>query len=166
MWETWKRAWQEAVENFRREVADGGGSGAMHRELAAARAELRRLEDDIVRTRRQLAEEREAAERCRRQHALARGIGDDETASIAARFADKHTERARVLATKLEALEAELALRTGDVREMEAILQAAEPPSAALHADDADDAFDRLDRETRERMAQERLEELKRRMRG
>lgn len=173
MWETWKRAWHEAVENFRREAANPdavpGRRSTMQRELDAARAELRRLEDDIARTRRQLVEEREAMERCRRQQALARDIGDDETATIAARYAERHAERARVLAAKLDALEAELALRTDDVREMETILQAAEPPTAASHfdlAEEDDEVFHRLDRDARERQAEERLEELKRKMRG
>lgn len=185
MFEDWKKAWQEAVENFRYELnrfEEGTAPAderlrAMDRDLAAARQQLRKLEQELRGTRQEIGEEQEAERVCRRREALARGIGDQDTARVAAEFATRHAERAVLLGRKVEILEAERALRARDLEEMETQLrqrvQTAQQRSAidqAARASDADhdaqdEEFRRLEREARERAASSRLEELKRRMR-
>jgi len=189
MFEEWKRAWRDAVANFWRELDDAGpGVGseriaAMRRDARAARAELDRVAEELNRARAQFAEERKAEEDCRRREGLARRIGDEETARIAAEYAARHAERAAVLEAKVRAIEAELAMRRRDVEEMEAALrqlEAATGPGGAAHGPGGavdggggagvfeDDAispeFRRMERAAREREAERRLEELKRRM--
>lgn len=182
MFEEWKQAWRDAVANFWRELDEAGpGIGserisAMRRDARAARTELERVEEELRRARAQLAEERKAEEDCRRREGLARGIGDEETARIAAEYAARHAERAAVLDAKVWAVEAELAMRRRDVEEMEAALgrlESAAGPAGAVHGTESagsldDDAtppeFRRMERAAREREAERRLEELKRRM--
>lgn len=183
MFEEWKRAWRDAVASFWRELDEAGpGAGservsAMRRDARAARAELDQVEAELNRARTRLAEERKAEEDCRRREGLARGIGDEETARIAAEYAARHAEHAAVLETKVRAIEAELALRRRDVEAMESALgklEAASGAASAVHGSgsvggvDDDDTmppeFRRMERAAREREAERRLEELKRRM--
>jgi ABC-type transporter Mla subunit MlaD len=181
MFEDWKQAWRQAVENFQREAA-GGATGAppriraMERELTSASGALHNLDDEIRRTKRDLAREREAEQVCRRREALARAVHDEETVRIAADFAHRHAERAAVLDRKIAVLDDERALLARDVEAMRRTLAAVSPPAAergvgdgATSSPSADGGgtgeFSRLEREARERAADERLEELKRRMR-
>ncbi|HEX7119532.1 MAG TPA: hypothetical protein VF212_12130 [Longimicrobiales bacterium] len=183
MFEDWKQAWRDAVANFWRELDDAGGAAAdaeriaaMRRDVRAARAELDRVAAELGRARDQLAEERQAEQSCRRRERLARGIGDDETARIAAEYAARHAERAGVLDRKVRAIEDELALRRRDVEEMESALRAVRSAAAAPEVGGVDDPatagdeaaereFRRMERRAREREAERRLEELKRGMR-
>lgn len=191
MFDDWKQAWRQAVENFQRE-AGGGSTGAppriraMERELTSVSGALWRLDDEIRRTKRDLTREREAEEVCRRREALARDVNDDETVRIAAEFAQRHAERAGVLDRKIAVLEDERALLARDVDDMRKTLARLSPSAAERGVADqggaargvADGAatgstredaggreFSRMEREARERAADERLEELKRRMR-
>lgn len=177
MFDEWKKAWRDAVDNFRREAglaeAGAGAAGAV-REVYGARAALRQLELEARRAARELAREREEEETCRRRESMAARIGDAETARIAADHAARHSERAQILARKVEVLEAELGLRTRELREMETMVAAAggdttadAPPRSvadpgAREREDTD--FHRMERAARERAAEARLEELKRRM--
>src|SRR5690606_24477671 len=135
MFEEWKRAWRDAVASFWRELDEAGpGAGservsAMRRDARAARAELDQVEAELNRARTRLAEERKAEEDCRRREGLARGIGDEETARIAAEYAARHAERAAVLEAKVRAIEAQPAMRSRDVEEMEAALRQVDHPS-------------------------------------
>jgi len=189
MFDEWKKAFRDAANNFWREVhapIDAPGSpaahlGAMRREVATARAGLRRLDRELDEESSRLAAEHAEIDVCTRREHQARDIGDEETARIAARFAERHRERAAILARKLEVLQAERDLRRRELEEMEAILREKEeearltgatipgtPASASLEDDEekarANAAFRELEREARERAAAERLEELKRRM--
>jgi phage shock protein A len=192
MFDDWKQAWRQAVENFQRE-AGGGSSGAppriraMERELTSVSGALGKLDDEIRRTKRDVTREREAEAVCRRREALARDVNDDETVRIASEFAQRHAERAAVLERKIAVLEDERTLLARDVDDMRATLARLAPSPATAPgvagqggaergvADGAaagstrDDAgtheFNRMEREARERAADERLEELKRRMR-
>lgn len=194
MFEDWKAAWREAVENFYRELNEGEGPvnarlHAMRREISAANGELRRLEAELARARKAADEERAEEAVCRRRQTAAQRIEDAETARLAGEWAERHARRARVLEQKVEALRAEHEMRAGDIAEMEAALAAASeaaaveaggepasagvgggtPPGPSPEEDEAraaqDREFRRLDREARERAAEARLDELKKRMR-
>jgi hypothetical protein len=196
MFEEWKRVWREAVENFHREAGADAASGgtldagrrqsAMRRELSDARAELRKLENELSRAERELQEQREAEAACHRRQAQAERIGDAETARLAAAFAGRHADRGVILMRKVEVLVSERTVRTQDLQDMELALQevigaleeaSAEdvdlPPSAqgpatrhrrARVIEDEEFITRKAEREARERAADARLEELKKRM--
>jgi hypothetical protein len=184
MFEDWKHAWRQAVENFQREVA-GAPDGAvprvraMERELASAGGALLKLEEEIRRTRRDAAAELEAEQVCRRRERLARDVHDEETVRVAAEFAVRHAERAAVLQRKIAVLEDERALLARDVDGMREVIAETPAPDrgptsatsrmnageSSTRADNAADReFSRLENDARDRAASERLEELKRRM--
>jgi hypothetical protein len=176
MWEDWKQAWREAVENFRRELAEPDGLpqvAAMRRELQAARNALDKLDREISSVRYDTTTEREQEAICRRREDAARRIGDVETVRIAVEFAVRHAERAAVLERKAEVLAAEKALLARDLAAMEKVIEAqpkesvnAGPPREVLEERDHHERdFGKLEKEARERAAEQRLEELKRRMR-
>ena len=182
MFEDWKQAWREAVENFEREVRDSGddptagGTHAMRSQINSARGALQRLDLEIERARQEAETEREAEQVCLRRQTLAQNIEDAETARIAADYAVKHAERAAIYERKTGVLQEERALLLRDLETMELEI--------AAHVDDAERISDRpaprmddedeerirqeheLSRVRRERAAEERLEELKRKMRG
>jgi hypothetical protein len=195
MFEDWKRAWREAVENFQREVQGGDEHlpprvRAMERELVTASGALARLDQEIRRARRDLEAEQESLTICRRREHFAREAGDEETVRIALEFAARHEERIGLLSRKAAVLEDERSLLDRDISEMRKLVAEAAPadpagtvgggaPSGAGtsgtssddHLFDEEAAarardFSRLEREARERAAAERLEELKRRMQG
>lgn len=173
-------AWREAVENFWRELrleqsvtSSPGKLTSMQRELASARSQLRKLDDDIARCRTMLIQERERARVSRRRENLARDVDDAKTAMLAASYASRHAEKASVLRDKLSALEAERKLLGRDVGEMEEALQAVHSRSQPYRGTGADSRnpggppfaeFERLERDARERAAAQRLQEIKRRM--
>jgi hypothetical protein len=188
VFEDWKQAWREAVENFRRELADDetGGSTrirAMQREFGAARRALDKLDDEIRRTRRESEEEREQEQVCRRREDMARRINDEETVRIAVEFAVRHAERAGVLERKVVVLVEERTILARDLDGMKKSLEEEAGPEAAQVSDGAaagasherarerlrererqDRDFSRLEREAKEKAAEARLEELKKRM--
>jgi hypothetical protein len=177
VFEDWKSAWRQAVENFRRELSESDDgtpahTRAMRREVASARGALDRLLEEIERTRGDAVSERDHETICRRRENLARNIGDEETVRLAAQFAARHQERAEVIERKVEILVAEHALLARDLASMEEIL-VSQPVSSVGEPsvrdvieprDKQDRDFARLDRDARERAAAARLEELKRRM--
>ncbi len=179
MFDDLRSAWREAVQNFWDELQAGGDGHPqiriMQRELAAARGELRRLEEERSRYRNRRSHERHQEEVCLRRESLAREVGDAETAEIAVRYATRHRERAEILERRVELIEQETSLLARDVGEMEAALREiqADPgslgestPTGVDAGPDPDAAdFHDLERDRRERAAEERLDELKRRMR-
>ncbi len=174
MFGDWKKAWEQAKANFERELnlGDEGGlpSGqratSMRRDLALARRALERLQADLTQTRHELAQEQEQVQTCQRRAALARGIGDTETASIAEEYERKHSERAALLQRKADVLQDELAMRQEELGAMEEKAAAELEEMQKLEADRArhDVEFRQLDRQQRERAAEAMLEELKKRM--
>jgi hypothetical protein len=180
MFNDWKQAWRQAVENFQREVRDGDAPPrirAMEREIVSAAGALAKLDDEIRRTARELDGERESEQVCRRRETLAQEAADVETARIAADFAGRHAARADVLSRKLAVLQDERALLARDINAMRDVVAEAAPAAGtvgtghagASHDEQAaatDRDFSHLEREARERAAAARLEELKRRMRG
>lgn len=143
MFEDLRQAWKEAVENFWRELQEddgtpGGHGDESHKQLAAMRrevhnadGELKHLEAEVERTRVAATAEENEERVCRRRLTMAEGIGDAETARVAATYADRAAERAAVLARKAEALEAERDLRQRELAEMKEAVDAA---AAALGA--------------------------------
>lgn len=176
MFDQFKRAWRQAVDNFWTELegdpVDGDArSRALYREVANARNQLARLDREIGDCRRGHEHEREQAEVCARRERMARDIGDGETERIAAEYRARHEERGQVLGRKLDALLAERALCQRDLEGMERGLATAVEASAREELEDLDRhpreaEFRGLEDAARERAASERLEELKRRSGG
>ena len=185
MFDDWKKAWQEAVSNFQKELEDEDDLGApaqvaaMRRDLQAARRALDRLLLDLNQSQRELGDEERQEQQCRRRGELAAGIGDAETVRIANDWAERHAQRARILRQKSEVLQAELTMRNEDLAAMEVQLNETQAalgigggpaphsaaPSVAPQRTKEDAEFRRLDREAREKAAEARLEELKKKMR-
>jgi phage shock protein A len=164
MFERIRQSFREAVENFREELnrdelpgtMDGLLSG-MYRELTSARSYLGRLEDEVRNTAAAVNREEEELATCLRREELARRIGDEETARVAAEFAAKHQQRLEVLKEKEAALSREVVMRREEAEEMLARLQEARSQRDALAATAGrgsaresirrgDDLFHRLDR--------------------
>ena len=175
MFRDFKNAWRQAVDNFWRELEADGATAAeqargVYREVAKARAQLDALTVEIGDAKQRLEAEREQIRVCERRERLASGIGDHETARIAAEYRARHQERADVLARKLEVLEAERGLCRRDLGEMERALQErgvgepVRPELDDLNRHPREDEFRNLEDVDRSRSAEERLEELKRRM--
>lgn len=171
MFREFKRAWKETVDNFWAELeADSAGeAGAAYRQVARVRNQLDELEDAISETHQRLAQESEQVKVCVRRERMARDIGDDETAEVAVEYRARHQERASVLEKKLDALEAERRLCRRDLDEMEKALQAGRVEAAQMELGDLnrhprEDEFRDLEESERSQSAEERLEELKRRM--
>ncbi len=172
-----RRAWRDAVDNFWRELEGDGAEGrdrGVYREVAGVRNQLEELDGAIGETRARLKDELEQVEACGRRERLARKIGDEETARVAAEYGGRHQERADVLRRKLEALEAERKLCVRDLGEMERALQERRVPGVAdalaeldeidLNRHPQEGEFRGLEETERSRAAEARLEELKRRM--
>lgn len=131
MFEDLRRAWAEAVRNFRRELAeaeDGDTSAAspgdsVRAALDGARTRLEELEADASNIRERAERERDEEAACRRRRELADRIGDRETVRIAERFAARHSEWAGVLERKLQVVTEEALLLRREVRELEALLR-------------------------------------------
>ena len=179
MLDDWKRAWQQAVENFQREVSDEDSAVPLHaqllamrRDVAAARKALEKLSIELERCREESAEEEKQEQICRRRGEMAAAINDQTTVEIATRWAERHQQRAEVMRRKAEVLTAELAMRNDDLSTMQKQVDdfqtevaAATPPPRPRASEferrktDAD-----IRRLERERVAEERLQELKKKM--
>ena len=178
MWDDWKKAWQEAVANFERELASpdedyatpSGRATAMRRDLAAARNALKRLEGDLEQAGKDLTAEEESEQTARRRAEMAGRINDAETVRIALEFAERHTHRAGILRRKVDVLRDELAMRQEELAGMErsaaAELPKVDASASAERIDKDRDEFNfrKMERERKEREAEIRLEELKKRM--
>lgn len=169
----WQRTWRQTVENFLREMRGSDADvqrDAMSDAIEDARGAFTRAIEELEWADARFAEEDRAESACRRRAELARGIGDEDTARIAERFARRHAERSDMLRRKCALLREEAALWRRDVDEMLAVYQqegagAAEStgaaPSGPGPADPLGAEFTRLDDTAREREAERRLEELK-----
>jgi hypothetical protein len=92
-----------------------------------AKAAVASMRDQLGVTERELATEQRQLADAERRGTLAEGIGDAETASVAARFATKHRERAGVLERKLAVQREELMLAARELDEMMAELRKTQP---------------------------------------
>lgn len=164
MFENLRRAFREAVDNFREELGRDDVPEAVDRllkgmvdEVTRAKADLRKLDEDLARAVRAADGEKGALETCRRRLALAEKIGDTETARIAREYCARHEERYQVLVQKAEALQNEIRLGREEVEGMLAKLQEARNSRDTLAATagrsgaresirGVDDLFSELDR--------------------
>ena len=164
MFDNLRRAFVEPVENFQDalgrysvpEAVDRRLQG-MRDETADALADGRRLESEVETTLRKVEKEAKGIETCRRRERMARQIGDEETANVAAEYAVKHETRHQLLERKAKVLNQELEVRRGEVKEMLAAIKQAAKNRDTLAASagrsqarsslsGADELFDQLDR--------------------
>jgi hypothetical protein len=99
------------------------GLARMKQTLVTARLGLDDLRGGVQVTRKRLEGEQRELETMRRRKGLAAGINDAQTVALAEKYEAHHAERVAVLARKLEAQEAELAIAERDVAEMAAELR-------------------------------------------
>src|SRR5690554_6841276 len=100
MFEDLRRAFREAVDNFQQELTRDRIPGSVDRilaemvgEVTAARERVAELESQIERSRAESVVEAREVATCVRRAALAREIGDEETARIADEYAERHRRR-------------------------------------------------------------------------
>ena len=151
-----------------------------------AKVAVEEMHAALVRTEAELAAERQRLGDAERRGRLAGEIQDQETVTVAERFAVKHRERVAVLDRKVTAQKDELALAERELGEMQGQLKAAERDRPTAEAGrstsqawrdlqaaggvhpDVDLQYDALqadlDRKAREAAADQQLKELKKRM--
>jgi phage shock protein A len=182
MFEDLRTAFREALDNFNKELKRDQVPETVDRLLAGMKnqladeiAEVRGLEVELEKALAASTREKDAGATCRRREQMARGIGDEDTAGLAAQHAVKHESHHAVLERKAQAIREELDFRRGTVEEMRAQLTEAIQKRGTLGAtagrtgarqvlSDADDLFSELDRMaekmTGERARAEAAEEL------
>jgi phage shock protein A len=162
MFENLRDAFREAIANFKTEMGREDDVPptvdrlllGMQNEIAEAKATLRSLHAQLEQTRAQVLHESSEEATCRRREEMARKVGDEETARLAAEYAARHARRREVLDRKVLALDEEHAMRAAEVAEMHArVREAREKRDTLASADDgadttraANDLFDEIDR--------------------
>jgi len=154
----------------------------MRETLVQAKVGLSEMQAALEKARAKLAHEERELETVRRRRQLAEGINDAETVKLATEYETKHASLVELLRKKVAVQEEELHIAEADVASMSADLRAAAsgtgawapnvPTSVAPDLDTPDaplaseiDALGRArDRATRQAEADQKLEELKRRM--
>jgi phage shock protein A len=163
MFDNLRRAFREAVDNFKEELdrddvpeAVDNLLRAMKREAADTQAETQRLEAAIKKAIAATETEKREGETCRRREKMASEIGDEETARVAREYAEKHEHRREVHEQKALVLREELNMRRGEFKEMIATIKESEKNRDTLTAtagratarnsiDGAEDLFAELD---------------------
>lgn len=164
VFEDLRRAFREALDNFQQELNRDRIPGSVDRllsgmvdEVTDAKSRLAELENQLERTRAESAREAQEIATCDRREAMARQIGDEETARVAAEYGERHRRRKQVLDNKATALVEEIELRRGEVEEMlekvkearsrrDALAAQAGRGDARASMNEADDLFAELDR--------------------
>ncbi len=164
MFEDLRAAFREALDNFNKELKRDQVPetvdkllGGMRNELVDETAQVRGLETELEKALAASLREKEAGATCRRREGMARGIGDEDTANLAAQHALKHEGHHAVLEKKAQAIREELEFRRKSVEEMTAQLADATKQRGSLGAtagrvgarealSEADDLFSELDR--------------------
>jgi hypothetical protein len=187
MFDSFRQSLRELMDRATPPEERRAGLARMKQTLVTARMGLDDLRGGVQVTRQRLESEQRELETMRRRKGLAAGINDAQTVALAEKYEAHHAERVAVLARKLEAQEAELAIAERDVAEMTAELRnavagigpsaggASAAAAAAAEADavvnegqgvaDEIDALGRAaKRSARDADAEARLAELKRRM--
>jgi hypothetical protein len=184
MFESFRQSLRDLMDRATPPEERRAGLARMKQTLVTARMGLDDLRAGVAKTRQRLEAEQRELETVRRRKGYAAGINDTETVALAEKYEAHHAERADVLARKLDAQEAELAIAERDVGEMTAELKQAMlgvPGAASIDdvaaaeadavLDDSSNIASELDamgraraRSAREADAEQRLAELKRRM--
>jgi phage shock protein A len=164
MFDDLRAAFREAIDNFNKElrrenVAETTGRllVGMRNEIAQEKAQILALEDQLEKALAGSSREKELGATCRRRERMARDIGDEETANLAAQQALKHEGHGAVLEKKSEAFREELELCRKNVDDMIAKFGEAKQQRDSLSAtagragardsiSAADDLFSELDR--------------------
>ena len=164
MFENLRNAFREAVDNFNKELGRDdvpdvvdGLLRQMHEEVTDTKAQLFTLEAQIKKAIQLSEMEEREAKTCRRREEMALRISDEETAKVAAEYAEKHERRKEIQARKALALKAELELKKTEVEDMLAQYKEAKAKRETLKATQgraearnalggASDLFDELDR--------------------
>jgi hypothetical protein len=158
----------------------------MREAVTAAKVAVQEMREAATRTDGELTLERQRLADAERRGRLAGEIQDQETVTVAERFAAKHRERVAVLERKLTAQREELALAERELGEMQGQLKHAERNRPQMEAErsterawrdvqaaggerpgvDLQDELlkSEMDRAQREAAAQRQLEELKKKM--
>ena len=185
MFDDLRAAFREALDNFNKELRRENVSETadrlligMKNEIADEKVQVRELEAQLERALAGARREQEAGAIARRREKLARDIGDEETASIAAQHATKHEGHHALLEKKAAAIREEIEFRRRNVDEMIERFSEAKQKRDALSATagrsgarrsfaEADDLFGELDRmaekiegERRQGEAAEALDDL------
>lgn len=141
MFENLRNAFREAVDNFNKELGRDdvpelvdGLLKQMHEEVTDTKAQLFTLEEQIKKAIQLSEMEEKEAATCRRREEMARKIGDDETADVAAEYAEKHEKRKEIQARKALALREEMELKRGEVADMIVKLKEAKVKRESLTA--------------------------------
>jgi phage shock protein A len=164
MFDDLRDAFREALDNFNKELKRDQVPETVDRllvgmknELIDEKAQVRGLEEDLEKATSASLREKEAGVTCRRREKMARDIGDEETANLAAQHAAKHEGHHAVLEKKAQAIREELVFRRQSVEEMTEQLEDAIEKRGSLGAtagragargaiSEADDLFSELDR--------------------
>jgi len=164
MFENLRNAFREAVDNFNKELGRDdvpdvvdGLLRQMHEEVTDTKAHIFTLEAQIKKAIQLSEMEEKEVKTCRRREEMARRIADEETAKVAAEYAEKHEQRREIQVRKALALKAEMELKKTEVEEMLVQLKEAKAKRASLAATQgrvearnalggASDLFDELDR--------------------
>jgi hypothetical protein len=179
MFDDLRAAFREALDNFNKELRRDQVTDTADRllvgmrdEIVAEKAQVAGLEEQLEKALAEASAEKDRGGTCRRREQMARRIGDEETATVAAQHALKHEGHSTLLLRKADALREELEFRRGTVEEMVAGLTEARQKRDALAAASgrasargtfagADDLFSELDRmadkRTRSRDAEPRV---------
>ena len=159
----------------------------MREAVVDAKVAVAEIQEAVTRTSREVELERQRLADAERRGRLAAEIQDQETVTVADRFATKHRERVGVLERKLVAQREELALAQRELEDMQAQLKSAERDRPAMQGDSSTERAWRdvqagggerpgvdlrdellksdMDRAAREAAASRQLEELKKKMR-
>ena len=164
MFDELRAAFREALDNFNKELRRDQVPETVDRllvgmrdEIVDEKAEVGGLKAQLEKTVAEAEREAENGRTCRRREEMARGIGDEETAALAAQHAEKHEGRHAILSKKIEVMREELDLRSRGLDEMMAKFEEARSKRDALSAtsgrtsarqsfSEADDLFGELDR--------------------
>lgn len=164
MFENLRNAFREAVDNFNKELGRDdvpevvdGLLRQMHEEVTDTKAQLFTLEAQIKKAIQLSEMEEKEAKTCRRREEMALRISDEETAKVAAEYAEKHERRKEIQARKALALKEELELKKTEVEEMLVQYKEAKAKRETLKATQgraearnalggASDLFDEMDR--------------------
>jgi phage shock protein A len=164
MFEDLRAAFREALDNFNKELRRDNVSETadrlligMKNEIADEKVQILDLESQLEKALAGSRREKELGATCRRRETMARDIGDEDTANVAAQHAVKHEGHHALLDKKAAAIHEELEFRRKNVGEMiekfseakqkrDALAATAGRSGARQSLSAADDLFSELDR--------------------